>query len=368
MSIFSIIQKPTLLYHEERAARNIHRMAEKAKAQGVRFRPHFKTHQSAAVGELFRREGVTSITVSSVDMAQYFANHGWEDITLAFPANLRQLEGIARLARSVRLGLLVESPESVQALAAGLKAPVDVWVKIDTGAGRTGIGWQESEQLLALTALLKTIPHLRFQGLLTHAGHTYNGASPQEICDLYAQSVARMNDLRAAVLEQGWSKVEVSVGDTPGCTLSEQLGRVDEIRPGNFVFYDADMFTLGVCKAEDIAVALVCPIVALHPERSEVIIYGGAIHLSKDTLARTTPASYGLVALPEADGWGEPLPGAYVRGLSQEHGMLHVRPQDLSKFKVGELVCILPAHSCLTAQAMHRYWTLDGEEVEMMPW
>ena len=27
---------------------------------------------------------------------------------------------------------------------------------------------------------------------------------------------------------------------------------------------------------------IACPVVALHPERKEVIIYGGAVHLSKD--------------------------------------------------------------------------------------
>jgi D-serine deaminase-like pyridoxal phosphate-dependent protein len=82
------IQKPTLLLSRQRAMANIEKMAQKALHSGVRFRPHFKTHQSAQVGEWFREFGVEAITVSSVEMALYFAQHGWRDITIAFPVNL----------------------------------------------------------------------------------------------------------------------------------------------------------------------------------------------------------------------------------------------------------------------------------------
>ena len=61
-------------------------MVDRAAAADVDFRPHFKTHRSREVGRWFRDFGVAAITVSSVDMAQYFSNDGWDDITIAFPA------------------------------------------------------------------------------------------------------------------------------------------------------------------------------------------------------------------------------------------------------------------------------------------
>src|SRR6476620_10300974 len=88
------ITRPTLLLDEARCRRNIERMASKARRSNVRFRPHFKTHQSAQIGEWFREAGVNAITVSSVKMAEYFASHGWDDITIAFPANWREIEAI----------------------------------------------------------------------------------------------------------------------------------------------------------------------------------------------------------------------------------------------------------------------------------
>jgi D-serine deaminase-like pyridoxal phosphate-dependent protein len=73
--------------------------------------------------------------------------------------------------------------------------------------------------------------------------------------------------------------------------------------------------------------------------------------------------SYGLVCLPEGDHWSAPLADAYVSGLSQEHGILHLSEKDLASIQIGDLVCILPAHSCLTVTLMKRYKTLHGQEI-----
>lgn len=357
-SIFDSIQKPTLLLNEHQARENIAFMAGKARRQGIRFRPHFKTHQSAAIGEWFRAEGIGAITVSSLDMAAYFAANGWDDITLAFPVNWRQAQALRELAEKVRLGLLVESLESVNWLKSSA-IPASIWIKIDTGAHRTGLPW---DQPAALVELLHAAHGLPVAGLLTHAGHTYGAPDPVA---RYTQSVQRMLTLRDAARDATGLDLQVSVGDTPGCSLSHDLGAVDEIRPGNFIFYDAEQYSFGSCRAEQVAVAAACPIVALHPAQEKVVIYGGAIHLSKDCWTQDGSARYGLVALPTAEGWSEPLPGACVAALSQEHGILHIPAEHMPRFQVGQLACILPAHSCLTAQALGRYRTLEGRWIEM---
>lgn len=364
-NLFDSIHKPTLLLNEAAVRRNIRRMAEKARSAGVQFRPHFKTHQSAQIGEWFRAEGVQAITVSSVDMAQYFADHGWEDITLAFTANPRQAAEIDALASRVRLNLLVESVETVTALYQRLSACADVWIKVDVGAHRTGLPWDQPEAVRQVMKAVDAAPNLRLKGLLTHAGHTYSARGAEEVCKRYTESVERIDGLRRE-LSAGREKLMVSVGDTPGTSLCADLGAVDEIRPGNFVFFDAQQMQIGSCRAEDVTVALACPVVAKHPERCEVVVYGGAVHLSKDFLVEGDHRAYGYICLPEGEGWGLPLEGAYVSALSQEHGILRVRPEDLPRLEIGGLVCILPAHSCLTVTLMKSYHTLSGETIATM--
>ena len=100
------IRKPTLIVDEFQVKSNIQKMVKKCNNNKVTFRPHFKTHQSKAIGKWFRDLGVTKITVSSVDMAKYFAEDGWDDITIAIPVNILQLEEINKLASMISLGVL----------------------------------------------------------------------------------------------------------------------------------------------------------------------------------------------------------------------------------------------------------------------
>ncbi len=355
------IEKPTLLLDPSRVQMNIQRMAQKARTQGIRFRPHFKTHQSEHIGEWFREQGVSAITVSSVDMALYFAACGWQDITIAFPVNWRQVEKLWSLAQSIQLGLLVESHESVEWLEKNLGVPANVWIEVDEGSGRSGIPWDDTNTLRYLVERIgMSSPH-QFKGLLTHAGRIYGSSTVAEIENVYTQTVQRLNLARNFLLTNSVERCEVSIGDTPGCSLVSDLGKVDEIRPGNFVFYDAQQLRLGSCQPEDIGVVLACPVVAKYPTRGEVVIYGGAIHLSKDTVIDQGNPVYGLVASLGEKGWGAPVLGGYVARLSQEHGVVHLPEPFMSQVSVGDLLFIIPAHSCLSVSALSEYHTLDGE-------
>ncbi|HYQ56756.1 MAG TPA: hypothetical protein VEP89_05350, partial [Draconibacterium sp.] len=57
----------------------------------------------------------------------------------------------------------------------------------------------------------------------------------------------------------------------------------------------------------------------------------------------------------------------YLSRLSQEHGIIKVTPVNFKQIKVGDLVEIIPVHSCLTANMMGHMITTDGEFIEMMP-
>lgn len=355
------IVKPTLLIDKTRALENIKRMMEKARLSNVRFRPHFKTHQSAAIGQWFSESGVEAITVSSVEMAGYFAAHGWNNITIAFPANIREIDAINALAKKVSLGLLVESMESIVFLETNLTAPVDIWLKIDVGLFRTGINWDRVAEAFNLIEKMTGSAVLHFKGLLTHAGHTYQAESTDRIREIYADTVARLQSMKSGLARKGVNRLELSLGDTPSCRLVENIAGVDEIRPGNFVFYDAMQLNLGVCDETDIAVAVACPIVAKHPARNEVVIYGGAVHLSKDSLVdRRGQKIFGYVAMLHERGWSSMIPSAYVSSISQEHGVVTAPDPVMKNLSIGDLIAVIPVHSCLVINLLRDYLSTDG--------
>ncbi|MBW6460253.1 MAG: alanine racemase, partial [Bacteroidales bacterium] len=156
----------------------------------------------------------------------------------------------------------------------------------------------------------------------------------------------------------------ISIGDTPSCSLVEDFSGVDEIRPGNFVFYDLMQYSLGACTLEQVSVALACPVVGKYPHRNEIVIHGGAIHFSKDFLYKSSGERiYGYVVKIGDKEWSKPVPGAYLSSLSQEHGIVRANREFIDEIRLGDVVGVLPVHSCLTANLMKAYLTLDGEAI-----
>jgi D-serine deaminase-like pyridoxal phosphate-dependent protein len=367
--MLDFIKTPTLILNTERVKRNIQRMKEKADRSGVRLRPHFKTHQSAEIGEFFRQAGVTAITVSSVSMAEFFASRGWRDITIAFPVNLREIEEIKALAGRISLNLLVESEESASFLASRLpgsagRAAAGVYLKIDAGYGRTGIPAADADRAASVAAVVTRSRNLVLRGLLTHAGHTYEAPSPEAVRAIYRNTTAALNSLRDELRRRGFSGLEISIGDTPGCSIVDRFDGADEVRPGNFVFYDAKQLSLGSCSEDDLAVAVACPVVAKHPERGDVLIYGGAVHLSKDYYTDAEGRKiYGRVAPPAKDGWGLLYRDCRVSSVSQEHGRVSAGTEVIENLRIGDLVMVIPAHSCLAVDLLGVYYSPDGKRI-----
>ncbi len=359
------IKSPTLVLDQEICRRNIQVMTAKSHQHDVIFRPHFKTHQSAAVAEWFREQGVTAITVSSVSMAKYFADHGWSDITIAFPANLREAEDINQLASTISLNLLIESEETAQFFADYLTTGCGFFIKIDTGYHRTGI---DPAHLPVIDNILKVAnaSKLQFRGLLTHSGQSYHAKDRQELGQISSSAANKLLQLKKHYSRQ-YPGLQLSVGDTPSCSQVPIPDGIDEIRPGNFVFYDVMQFALGSCSLQDIAVALVCPVAAVHHKRMQAVIYGGAVHLAKEsTLLPPEPQPiFGLAVRWNGNRWDCSELLGKVSSLSQEHGIISLT-QAGCNLKPGDLVAILPVHSCLTAHLMRRYYTTDGSEISTM--
>jgi D-serine deaminase-like pyridoxal phosphate-dependent protein len=362
------ITKPTMLLSKEIALRNIENMCRKAKNLNLKFRPHFKTHQSAEIGEWFREAGVKCITVSSLTMANYFADAGWDDITIAFSVNIPEIPEINELAGRINLNLLIENKEGLEALQKQITWHTGIFIKIDTGYNRTGIEANHTAMIDQLLEGLQKSPLLQFKGFLSHTGHTYLANSTHDIFSRHFDALLKMKALRNRYQSE-WPELMISLGDTPSSSICDNFDGVDEIRPGNFVFYDLMQFKLGVCQLTDIAVRMVCPVISVHPSRNEVVIYGGAIHFAKDSIINIDGKSlFGRIVIEDEDKKILLDEKNYLYSLSQEHGILRITPRDFHYFIPGKLIEIIPVHSCLTANLMKEYMNTDGEIIKMMPY
>jgi D-serine deaminase-like pyridoxal phosphate-dependent protein len=361
----------TLWLDAAKAQANIRFMAEKAAKHGLRLRPHLKTPQSIEVARWYREVGVTGVTVSSIAMAEYFAADGWTDITLAMPLNVRELPRILALASRIRLNLVVDSEAVVTAMLHRVGAtdpyvwvdgidPIRLFIKIDAGYHRTGIPAENLDQIENLVTKIRNSPGLDFGGFLTHAGHSYSCRSHSDIRALHQEQLRQLQPLNR------FGGI-VSIGDTPTCTVADDFSGIGEIRPGNFIYYDMKMVQISACSPDRISVCMVAPVISTHPDRNEVILHGGSVHFSKDSMTQADGSvSFGQVVRLTESGWADVVDGAYLRSLCQEHGFVTGPPDFIQSLNIGDLVGVLPIHSCLTADCMGEVRTLDGNQMLMM--
>lgn len=361
------IQVPTLLVDEQKCRQNIAKMVQKATDNQVIIRPHFKTHQAHKIGQWFREKGVQHITVSSFRMASYFAADGWEDITVAFPVNPLEIDRINTLARKVQLNVCLENLATLAFLEENLEAKVGVFVEINAGNNRSGLQLDHLPLIHQLVEQIAQNKKMHFLGFLGHAGQSYQARSHEAILKAHQYSIQLMNQLRSKFQEKHPDLI-ISLGDTPTCSVADQFPGIDEIRPGNFVYYDVTQSYIGSCSLSQIAVAMACPVVAKYPERNELIVYGGGVHFSKDRVQRKDGTTvFGLLADWTEKGWSViPDTDTYVSALSQEHGKIHTTQERIAATKIGDLLPIVPVHSCMTADLMKSVRTLDGQIIEMM--
>ncbi|MEO9868943.1 alanine racemase [Ekhidna sp.] len=356
------ITTPTLLIDKGKCLKNIDKMLAKAERSNAILRPHFKTHHSASIGSWFKAKGISQCTVSSVSMAKYFAENGWEDITIAFPYNPLEAQEISTLASKVNLHILIESEESLKHALDHINSSVGYFIKVDVGTHRTGVDHRNKDLIQSLVNLSSDA--LVFKGFLAHAGHTYGSNSYDSIKWIFDGTSKILKELKE---EFGGM---ISYGDTPSCSQIEDLSLFDELRPGNFAFYDWMQHNIGSCGIDEIAICLASPVVAIHKERNEIVIYGGAVHLSKDMIVEKDimgkdKRCFGKTVRLSDSGWDTAIIG-HVDRLSQEHGIVKLSEQEIAHIKLGDLIGVIPVHSCLAADLQGHYLSTSGERIEKM--
>ncbi len=332
--------------------RNLDRMAGRLDRLGVAVRPHIKTHKCSEIAALQRDAGAVGLTVSTLREAAAFADAGFTDLTWAFPLILSRVDEAREIAERATLRLLLDSPEAVDALeASGFAA--HVWLKVDCGYHRAGVD-PASRRAGELARRLHDSESLVFDGILTHAGHSYHGRGRDDLLRVAEEERRVMADFADRLRGDGVEVRGVSVGSTPTMSVARSLDGVTEARPGNYAFHDFTQCCLGTCTVSDCALTVLTSVVSSQPRHS--VIDAGALSLSRDAgPGWVEPASFGRIF--RDDGSGELDDGMWVTSLSQEHGIVN-RP-----LPVGTRLRVLPNHSCLVVPNFERYHVVEGERV-----
>ncbi|PWK11336.1 alanine racemase [Tumebacillus permanentifrigoris] len=359
-------ETPAVVVHQAKVVQNIQEMAEFARAHGVRVRPHLKTHKTWEIAELQRAAGAVGLTCAKLGEAEVFLERGARDVLVAYPLvgpKIQRLFALQARYPEAVVQTMTDSLAQARLLsdaAVAHERRLKLWVKVDSGLKRCGItpGVAAAE----LVRQVVQLPGIELQGLLTHAGHAYGASSPEQVraigeyeamCLLETVQVlsdegrgagetaetAGVSDVLDAASAVTWNSLAISVGSTPTVRVSGAVPGVTEIRPGNYVFYDATQVQLGVVPVDRVALRVFTRVVS-RPAPDRLVIDAGAKTLALDRGAHgsTTLQGYGLIVGHD---------DAVIERLSEEHGVVRI-PSD-SPIQVGDLFEVIPNHACPVA-------------------
>ena len=363
MDIHSL-KTPSLLLDIDRVRKNAGRISDVATRNGSRLRPHIKTHKCIEVARLQTAEHNRAITVSTLAEARAFGANGFDDITYAVPIEPGKFADAIEILRSgVELNLLTDDAETARQLdeaagQAGVK--FDVFVKIDCGTHRVGVE-PHTVGAIAIPRQLSDAKNLNFAGILTHAGHSYDVKTVDEIKAVARHERDCMVELAARLRGMSINVPTVSIGSTPTINHIDHLDGIDEVRPGNYIFFDNFQATLGSCSFEDTALTVLAAVVHRDGSRRKLVIDAGGIAMSKDRGPAHIDPSCGYGRVLDLDGIDT---GLRLDSLSQEHGVIQAEDDiAFNQFKVGDRVRILANHSCMTAAQHTHYNVLENGKI-----
>src|SRR5438094_786954 len=221
--------------------------------------------------------------------AEVFADAGVDDLLIAHPPVGRpKLERLAALTKRVKR--LAVSLDDV-GVARSLPASVEVLWEVDPGQHRVGTLPGEPT-VKAVQELIRAIGAERFRGLITHGGHVY-AATNQNERQLAADQETDGISTTAAMLRRAGVEVrELSIGSTPTAGLALR-GGITEMRPGTYIYGDANQVALGSQRLGDCALALVATVVSTRAS-DRAVVDAGSKALSAD-LKVVGLSGYGIV-------------------------------------------------------------------------
>lgn len=357
------LKTPSLVLDILKVKRNAERMSRRIKQFGADLRPHIKTHKCIEVARAQTAGHSGAVTVSTLAEARAFAANGFTKITYALPIESGKFNEAIEISRNCELSLItddVDVPDELNDAAKQANVHLNLFLKVDCGYHRCGVE-PTNPEATEIPRRITNASNLRFAGILTHAGHSYNCQTKPELLALAKHERDLMADFGEALRKEVGQVPIVSIGSTPTITSVDHLDEIDEVRPGNYIFFDAFQATLGSCSFDDCALTVLASVVHRDRDRRKVIIDAGAIALSKDR---------GPVGLNPDCGYGKVLDLAgkdlnlTVSEMSQEHGVIIAKDENIfDRLRVGSRVRVLANHSCLTAAQHSRYNVLEDENI-----
>jgi D-serine deaminase-like pyridoxal phosphate-dependent protein len=346
---------PSLVIDLPTVRANLERMQSYCDGNGLRLRPHTKTHKSLRMAQDQLALGAKGLTVAKGGEGRVMSQI-CDDILVAYPAvGARRVHELVDIARVAKVTVGIDSLAAAEPLqAAAVRGGVCFGILIDFEVGFFRTGVVDADHALALGCAIDRMSHLNFQGLMCFPGHLLP-SSPPQAWENYVDSLREVIDKFHA---SGIPVHTVSGGSTPTAMASHRNPLLNEIRPGTYIYNDWNEVRLGVATLDQCAARIIATVVSV-PSPRKFIVDAGSKTLSSDRNC-----------VDEASGFGHVLdyPSAKITRLSEEHGEVVVPENSTDPLpRVGDRVWILPNHICVCVNLQNSFSLMDADSLVECP-
>lgn len=324
------IDTPALVLDLDAFERNLEAMTRALRERGIRLRPHAKSHKCPEIALRQIAQGAVGICCQKVSEAAVFVEAGVKDILITNQVvGAAKLRRLAALAGKARIGVLVDHPLQVDALAAearAAQAEVDVYIEVDVGAGRCGIA--PGDAAVGLAQRIAESKPLRFAGLHCYHGGAQHLRTPSERTQAIRRAAELADMTRSRIREEGIDVPLITGAGTGTFVHERDSGVYGELQPGSYIFMDRD-YGGNVLGEKDVAfehALFVLTTVMSRPAAGRAVVDAGLKASSVDS---------GMPSVWQRSGV------QYLKA-SDEHGVL--AGEDASLPPLGEKLLLVPGH------------------------
>ncbi|WP_159612701.1 alanine racemase [Glutamicibacter sp. JC586] len=335
VSIPAGISTPHIMIDVAQLEKNISKMANRVSSQGLKLRPHAKTHKMLEVAYRQLDAGAVGLTVATVGEALSFALQGVAKIFIAYPlwVDESQATRILELLKRSKLSIGTDSVEAVHQMSVTLgekAAKIRLMIEIDSGHHRSGVAPQDA---VAIAQAAREVG-MKVQGVFTFPGHSYD---PDGIDAAVNDEYKALAEATRLLRESGFEIKRISGGSSPTAALSDS-SVLTEVRPGVYVFGDAQQYELGRITFDEIALSVASTVVSRHQGEANIprriVLDAGSKILGSDRPSWAT--GYGRIV---------ECPDARIIALSEHHATVQW-PEDLELPAHGTQLQVIPNHVC----------------------
>ncbi|HEX4585586.1 MAG TPA: DSD1 family PLP-dependent enzyme [Burkholderiaceae bacterium] len=330
------IDTPALILDLDKFEANLKRMTDFAARARVRIRPHAKTHKCAEIARRQMDAGCAGICCQKLGEAEAMLAGDITDILITNQiVGERKMRRLARLARAyapARLGVCVDNADVARQLASVCEAEearVEVYVDVDLGQNRCGVG--TAEQAIELARILVSSPTLEFMGLHAFSGLIQHRRGVPERREAADRAAVRASSMRDALLSANLPCDVVCGGGTGSFLYEAASGVFNELHAGSFALMDVNYARNEqdpAGPAFEFALFVLSCVMSLGIERATL--------------------DAGLKAFSTDSGPPRPtFAGWRVRAVTDEHTVM-MRAEDGVPVKLGDKALLIPGRCDLT--------------------